>query len=455
MEAEQVNVSFGPGASKIFRSQARFIVAVSGQRGGKTSAGSHWYKSETSKLRQEKTARGIKTVGTTGIICAPTYDTLNTATLARYFEEYPQDQHYYKQYRKEIKVPVAKIGKETIYSTTYTLSVDEPDNLRGKKCWTIWGDEVDVAPAGTWDAMTGRISDHDDGKLLITSTLSRNSWINRLVYQPMLAGRLTNTEIISWPSIERPGFPLEEWNRLKKEMDPVVFARDYEGKFVFESGLVYGDVLRYGVVDEIPEGVKMIGTFFGLDYGVGHKTAIILVGYGSDKNWYVLNEHVRENMSVDEINQAFQSDLDLFRTEYGEPWGTYYDYAGGIAAQSILPGVFPIAANKDLMGRITLIRNLIYQHRLFVLSHCHATLKEMSLYQFSESRPEPIDRDNDALDAMGYAIFNGWPSVDGLEPEKAPRIKNRVEMDLEARGLLKDGVFQNIFEASDDSYFLM
>ena len=120
-----------------------------------------------------------------------------------------------------------------------------------------------------------------------------------------------------------------------------------------------------------------------------------------------------------------------------------------------MPGVFPIAANKDLMGRITLIRNLIYQHRLFVLSHCHATLKEMSLYQFSESRPEPIDRDNDALDAMGYAIFNGWPSVDGLEPEKAPRIKNRVEMDLEARGLLKDGVFQNIFEASDDSYFLM
>ena len=436
------NVVLSPGQSKVFTSKARFLVAISGQRGGKSTVASHFTNVEVQKLREENTSRGKKLVGTTAIICAPTYDLLRTATLDRLFEEYPVYKRFYKEYHKTITIPIAGKGKNTIFSTIYTLSVDDPENLRGKKCWFIWGDEVDIAPSDTWKMMTGRIADHEDGKLLITSTLSKDSWINRLVYQPLQAGKLTNTEIISWPSIERPGFPVEEWERLKAEMDPVAFARDFEGKFAFESGLVYGDILKYGIIDELPENVKILACFYGIDYGLNHPTVIMVMGFGSDRNWYVLNEYVSPMMSPEEINLILRGNLEVFRELYGDPWATYYDPAGGIAALSIDPDVFPMAAVKDIPARVTMVRNFIHQKRVYVMSHCHETTRELGLYEFQEDKPVPKDANNHCMDTMGYIIHNGWQNVEHLQKPVEEKPKSRVQMDLEARGLLKDGIFQ-------------
>lgn len=440
--SEIQNAQFGPGASKIFTSKARYIVAVAGQRGGKTTTGAYWSYSQATKMREEMTTGGLKTVPPAGIICAPTLDLLRHSTLLRFFEEFPSLRKYYKEYQKEMNIPIGKVNGKTVYSKIFTRSLDDPEMLRGIKAWWVWMDEGDVAPEEAWEVVKGRISDHEDGKILITSTLSINSWINRLIYQPLRANKIDSAEIISWASNDRPGFPVSEWERLKKEMDPIQFARDYEGKFSFESGLVYGDILNYGIIDAVPEHVTMLATFYGIDYGLNHPGVILVMGYGSDRNWYVLNEHVEPMMDVDQINEVINSNLKIFKEQYGDPWATYYDPAGGIAALSITPDVFPIAAIKDIPGRVTLVRNFIYQKRVFVLSHNVKTIRELSLYTFELGKTLPQKVHDDCMDAMGYIIHNGWQNVEGLKAPEKQETKTRLYMYEESRGVIKDGVFQ-------------
>jgi hypothetical protein len=442
--------TFGPGASKIFTSSARYIIAVAGQRGGKTTTGSYWSYNQATKMRTEQTTRGVQVVPPAGIICAPTYDLLRHSTLNRFFEEFPVLERYYKEYKKEMNIPIAKQGGKAVYSKVFTRSLEDPQLLRGLKAWWFWADEGDIAPEDSWEVLKGRISDHDDGQGLITSTLAMNSWINRLIYEPMLSGRIGGVDIVTWPSNDRPGFPVSEWERLRSEMDPIQFARDYEGKFSFEHGLVYGDILKYGIIDAVPEEVEILATFYAVDYGLNHPTVIMVMGYGSDGCWYVLNEHASPMMDVDQINLVLESNLTLYRPQYEDPWATYYDPAGGIAALSLTPNVFPQPAVKDIPTRVTLVRNFIYQHRVFVLSHCHFTKKELGLYTFDPVKHVPLDKNNHAMDCIGYIIHNAWELVDGLTKKEPTKPKSRVQEDLEARGLLKDGIFQNILNGEDN-----
>jgi hypothetical protein len=440
---ETQTASFGVNQSQVFQTQARFIVAMGGTRGGKTTIGAYWTYNEMTKMREEITAAGAKLVPPEGFITSPTYDQLKSATLSRFFKEFPSIKQYYREYKREIIVPIYKEKGKVIYSTTYCRSLEEPDHaLKGGKTWFIWMDEADGADEYAFDVAQLRVTD-TIGKILITSTIYRNSWINRKIYQGIKSGHLNPKDwaIITWPSNENPSFPKSEWERLKLELDPIIFAREFESKFIFETGLVYGNILNYGIIDKIPNGVKILATFYSIDYGLNDPTVIMIVGYGSDSCWYVLNEYVKQMMDVSEINDVLNSYLEIYRPIYGDPYATYYDPAGGVAVLSINPDVFPIAAKKDIPSTVTLIRNFIYQRRLYILSHNKNLIKEISTYAFDPIKHIPVDRENHSTDALGYAIKNGWPSVDGLSEIEPPIIKNRIILDLEKHGMMDKGIF--------------
>jgi hypothetical protein len=404
-------------------------------------------------MRQEHTTSGIKTVPPAGIICAPTYDLLRHSTLNRFFEEFPSLRRYYKEYHKEINIPIAKEGKKVHYSKIFTRSLENPEMIRGLKSWWFWADEGDVAPEESWEILKSRIADHEDGQGLVTSTLARNSWINRLIKQPLDAGKISGVDIISWPSNDRPGFPKSEWDRLKSEMDPVQFARDYGGEFSFEEGLVYGGILSYGIIQEVPESVTLLALFFAVDYGLNHPTVIMVAGYGSDGAYYILDEVYSPMLDVDQINEELQIFLDRYRY-IGDPWATYYDPAGGVAALSLLPDCFPIPAVKEVDNRITLVRNLIFQKRVFILENCTETVKEVAKYSFTNSTHQPVDKDNHAMDDLGYIIHNSWGSVQELKKELPKPQISRVAQYYEDRGLLKDNQFHYTLEPNEDNFIL-
>lgn len=443
---ETKTATFGVGASKVFTSQKRYTIAVAGQRGGKTTVGSYWAYNQMTQMRVEHTVRGDTLTAPWGMIVAPTYDLLRNATLNRFFEEFPMLKRYYKEQKREMNIPIFKENGKVYYSKVFTRSLDDPEMIVGLMSWWFWADEGDRAKSTSWEILKGRIADHADGKGLVTSTLSRNSWIYPLVYQPLQTGKVKDVDIITWASNDRPGFPKSEWDTLKKTMDPVQFARDFEGKFVFEQGLVYGDILKYGVIDEVPSTVKIKAIFFSIDYGLRDKTVVMVVGYGSDSSYYILDETVSPAMSVDQINTVLSNYIQL----YTPLWATYYDPAGGIAALSLLNDCMPIAASKDVDSRITLIRNLIYQKRLYVLSKNYDCIKEFSSYSFSPHSNRPVDGNDHSMNAMEYAIFSSWDSVSTIQPEANRPILTPVAEYYRKRGWLQNGEDDYILEETSN-----
>jgi phage terminase large subunit len=447
---ETTNVTFGPSQSRVFTSPKRFIFAMGGKRGGKTTVGCYWSYQESSQMRPQITPAGRTMVPPNGLIAAPTYHQLQQSTLAKFFEEFPMLRKYYKEYKQIIEIPIGKgpDGK-TLYSKIYTRSLDEYKNIEGMNLHWAWIDEADSLQYQAWHTVMTRTGT-TQGKILCTTTIYPASWINDMVNKR----QDPNSIIISWPSIENPAFPIEEWERLKETTDPTVFAREYMSQFVFENGLVYGEILEYGLLDKVPEGVMMLATFIGVDYGLKDDNAIICVGYGSDFNWYILGERVAPSMSVDTVNERIGELMSI----HGTPWATFYDPAGGIATLSLRQDCFPIAARKKLTdtpeeaGRITLIKNLIFQRRVYTLKSNLYTNRELGTYSFDQKTGKPEDNNNHTTDAFGYCIYNGFPMVDGLKPKEQKAVLPTLWRVMEEEGYLKDGIFQNKLNSEDELF---
>jgi len=431
----------GAGQSRVFTTESRFIFAMGGKRGGKTTVGCYFANTEMVKLRRRIKPTGVDIVASIGLIAAPTVDQLKQSTLAKFFEEFPQYKKYYREYKNEIRIPFnASDGTQRV-AVIYTRSLDIAKNIEGMNLDWIWVDEADSLDSATWNVVRGRVAT-TLGKILCTTTIYPVSWIFDRVYKRKDPGY----EIITWPSSENPAFPEEEWATLKAETDPLIFAREYEAQFIFASGLVYPGIDEYGFVSCIPEGVTVLATFFGIDYGLNDDTVVLCDQYCSDGAWYTVHETVRPAMNVDEINQTLNSYVSL----YGQPWQTWYDPAGGIAVLSIDPKFNPHEAVKKLNEGITLITNLIFQKRIYCLDSCPKTQNEYRRYSYDNKKMGvPEDRNNHTMDNNRYIINSSHAAVDGLKSIEEKKALSTLWRALEEEGYLKDGQFQNKIDGSN------
>jgi len=226
--------------------------------------------------------------------------------------------------------------------------------------------------------------------------------------------------LITWESRENPSFPQEEWQKLKNETDPITFAREYESKFVFASGRVYDELCKYGIIQKYPEGSIPLLYCFGLDFGVSDPTALIVLSFNSDGCWYIVDEWYKPNANIDDINYWIKH----FCTQYQRPFLTVMDPAGGIARNSLVTEANAYDANKKLIERVTLVRNLIWQKKIFCFSNCTNTIRELNSYSFDHNNPNVPEADglNHACDAFGMVIYHVNPMVEGKatphEPEE-------------------------------------
>lgn len=386
-EENQV-VTFIPheGQKRVLNSQSRFIFAMGGNRGGKTTIGCYW-----AYLQMQKE-------NTNGLIGANVYDQLNQSVLTKFFETFPQLERYYIKRDKMMILP----GNRKVFFR----SMDETKNIKGMNLHWIWIDEADGLSEEDWFVLQSRTGT-TLGKMLMTSSIYPDSWIYDTIYKD----ENKDYELITWESVDNPSFPREEWDRLKRSMDPVRFAREYESKFIFESGRVYADILKYGVIDKYPEGSEPIVYFFGIDFGIEDPTAIMVLSYNTDGCWYIIDEYYRDHMSVQEINHW----LDYFIGKYKRPLITAIDSAGGVARLSLDARANAMDAVKKIGPRLFLLRDLIFQQRLYVFSRCSNAVREFTYYSFNRLKiDEPEDKNNHAMDAIGYVIHTCENMVSGM-----------------------------------------
>lgn len=404
-----------PAQQKIFDSKARYIGALAGIRGGKTTAGAVWL---CSRIFADYKA------GKRGdyLIVAPTIKILEQSTLPKFKEYFPADWGVYKDKKGSFDlIWCRKDSKEPC--RIFVRSMDDPNSIEGMEALAIWGDEVGQMKGEAWPNLVGRVS-ITQGPILMTSTPYAMNWFYTEVYKKWKEGN-PNFEVIAWSSKDNPAFPLAEYENARTILPPQIFERRYNGKFTRMEGLVYPefDEDRH-VVDPFPIPSKGL-IFGGMDFGRNNPNAIVCIWEDPEtKVYYVYKEFYRSEVLLQEMASFLKSE------------GMAYVLADTQAAQLIaeLQQFYQVRgvkeADKGIEVGIERIRTLLIEDRLkFFKNKTPRTLDEIKHYHYANQTYEknasdkPIAKDNHAMDALRYAFSR---PLQGLYSGRTPFNKKNL-----------------------------
>jgi len=386
--SNEVVVSPHPGQVPIFvkpdgsPQDKRITLAIAGIQGGKTWSGCLWAQIEIQKFPQ-----GI------GIICGLSKDQVDQVLVVKFFAMFPQYKFFYNKKERTLSLPTG--GK------VFFRSLEDPKYIEGITANWAWVDEADLASYKAYLIVRGR-TNATRGRILLTSSLADNSWIAEYLERVNPDKFL----IVNWESKVNPSFSQEEWDDLKDELDPAIFRRRYEAKLSFASGRVYGRFdPKTMEIELVPADDPIERVMLGFDWGYVDPTAIVAVGISVKKNIYIMDNFSVEGATDSQILTAIAMMRKLYNVRgfYGDPSNkTYLKSISRQAHIMILPG------ERDIFEGTSIIRNLIFQHRFYVLKRCTHVLWEIRHYNFKEGligrSEEPADKSNHCMDAMRYVL---------------------------------------------------
>lgn len=421
MVESQVVFSPHPGQARMLTSDKRFVVAVAGIQSGKTMGACFW-----AQLRIQENPTG------NGLICALSHDQLNNVVISKFFDLFPQYKKYYVKRDKTLYLPTG--GK------VFFRPLESPRFVEGITAHWAWIDEADLISYRAYLIVRGRLN-ATNGRLLMTTSLTDNGWIADY------ADRFDDDmfEIITWSSKDNPAFSKEEWEALKKELDPILFQRRYEAKLTKASGRVYGNfdfnrhVLPTGMLPEKDDRIKMY--FIGFDWGYNDPTAIIVIAYTEKKNFIIVDEFYKNEVLLDEIERVTKE----FIERYQPMRALYGDYQNKTLMQEMgmrlrRPILIP---NKEINTGINKIRNFIHQNRVYVWQNCKNVIREFKQYRFDNTitgfKEEPKDEFNHTMDAIRYVLATyPFPAYKNYEPKKKEEVEEIPEFWLRKKKWLRN-----------------
>lgn len=417
-----------PHQAELLKCPQRFIAAICGAQGGKTTVGAVWFLREI----YESWQRGERH---DWLICAPTAKVLAQSTLPKFNEFFPKDWGEYKEQKQ---------CYELVWGNRiYVRSGDEPDHIEGMTVKGAWFDEPGQMVQQMWINVQARLAVLR-GRLIMTSTPYELNWFWRDI--ELKAGWLNGQRIdasgvepdiavFKWKSKDSPYFPVEEYERAKRSMSPEMFKRRYDGEFTRLEGLVYSayDAKRHLVKPfPIPGEWKR---FAGLDFGADHPTAAVCIAQKpeikADKEkgieaepskFYVYREFYKSRCLLNEVAAFLQS----------EPLAYILADPRGATERDELTRFYgvhkvQIADNSVDMG-IERVKMLLREDRLFFVDgRTVNTLDELTSYHYAAYHPdrgskdEPVKVHDDAMDAIRYAFSR---ILDGLYQGKMFKTQN-------------------------------
>jgi len=379
---------FGPQFDA-YNFKTRFAAAVAGVQSGKTFLGANW----AMKKMQEFPAG-------TGIIAAPTYKILQAATLKKLFDLEPTFRSWFKEQKGEIHLPTGGI--------IYVRSADSPLGIEGITADWAWLDEGGMASVLTWTVLRSRVS-MTGGQILITTTPYNMGWLYQDFFVPWREKQDKALSFFTWKSVDNPYYDKEFYEAEKKRLSPEEFGRRYMGEFRKMTGLVW-DLPHEQIIEPI-EGLikKSDARIMGIDWGWRNPAGII-VAVRYDDAWYIVDEWKKAEKTTAEILQVASNMAKEYKVQR-----VYPDPAEPDRVHEAKRERLPVYdTNKDVLGGLSTVRQLIYEKRFFVYNKCKETIDEMSMYHYPESGLDEGKEDkelpekfNDHLmDALRYAIYS-------------------------------------------------
>lgn len=262
----RLRLHFHPGQWAIWQSDARFLLALAGTQGGKTSFGPHWLYRE------------IQWCGPGDYITVtPTYPLLDAKALPEFLRLFDRWLGLGRFYTAGRKFVFSADGARRTWPDFDPVSMPDtrvifgyatdPESLESAEAKAAWLDEVGQKKfqVGSWEAILRRLSVHM-GRALLTTTPYNRGWLKTRVYDRWQAGD-PNYFVSRFESRMNPVFPAEEWERARQDLPRWKFDMFYRGLFERPAGLIYDafDEERCTIPRfALPDGWQR---YLGLDFG--------------------------------------------------------------------------------------------------------------------------------------------------------------------------------------------
>ena len=383
---------------KAFQSNARTIVCLAGKQGGKTTIGGLWARKKSSADFGPKD---------NAIIAAPNYKIFSQSTYPKFKEFFPRRMGVLD--KKDMAFKVNGGG------TIYLRSMHDPDSCEGitNVKW-IWGDEAGKMRIKAWNNLNGRAA-FKQAPIFLTTTPYSLNWLYKDVYKPFKDGKLKDTQVIQWYSIDNPYFPKEEYERQKELLDERIFRMFYHASFEKMHGLVYDDVDQDNNFEEqFNPDPRDYFICAGIDFGFTNPFAVSV---------RALHKIEDRDYQIDEIYETrlTQTDIILKLRELISKHSIEVFYADSEdpgMIQGLQDAGLPVVAVKkgpDSVQNGIIIHNALIKSREYKMlrGRCPNTEDEYSIYHYPEdsevdsNRPEkPVDDMNHLMDDNRYVSMS-------------------------------------------------
>ena len=227
------------GQLKAWDSQKRIIAVIAGTRSGKTSFGPLW-------LWREMQRKGPGDY----LVAAPTNPLLDKAAapeIGLIFEKIfglgslrtrPLQFIFSPDGMRQLwgHVPARKARVIFGHAT-------DPESLEGMTAKAAWLDEAGQKKfkLESFETIKRRLQ-IDEGRMLITTTPYSLGWLKQKLHDPWVEAKKNHPEIdvIGFESRMNPAFPIEEWEKSKRDLPGWKFDLFYRAIFTRPAGLIYG-----------------------------------------------------------------------------------------------------------------------------------------------------------------------------------------------------------------------
>ena len=393
-----------------FREGKRIVLMSGGRQIGKSHAGARWLITQTMNPNDKfKLAAAI----------APTYRMARV--LQRKLEEVLKaDPSLWKKitHRKQ-PIPTYQFPNGWLIEVH---SSDDPDSLRGPTFSAVWYDEVAKGSKESFDIIMPTLLASKGCFLGTTTPRGKQNWIYNSIYlkscppghpdhdpdayNPVYATILGST----WDNAEN--LSIEAVQQLEDQYGKgSIFGRqEIAGEFVSYEGLVYEwDEANYIPVSQLPDMVDYAHVIGGIDFGWTDPAAAYVLGY-KDGVWHVIDGVYESRLEPNDFALAIGELGDRYKVRV---W--YADSARPDAIADLNSRGLPVLSviKPRIEDRIREMAMFTDNYRFKVSQRAPDVRNELQTYQYPDEgklqrdrNRNPVDKNNHALDAIGYAIWS-------------------------------------------------
>ena len=286
----------------------------------------------------------------------------------------------------------AKKSSDPMWGRIILRAASSEGGLESTTANAAWLDECGQSDfrITAWEAVLRRLS-IAQGRVLGTTTPYNLGWLKTQIVDPWERGDDPDIDVIRFSSIANPAFPIAEYERARRTMQPWRFNMFYNALFEVPPGLIY-QAWQEMKAAHIVEPFKIPGywpRYAGWDFGGVHMATLWMTRNPHTNELFVFNERMAGEMTVKSHAQETKDWLDKRGTdEDGHSLRMHNTYMwGGSASEGQerrdyaefgIPIMKPPVSSVE-MGLDRGV-SLLTSGRVKVFSTCKQFLDELDMY---------------------------------------------------------------------------